>query len=312
MNLNDFTYLLHHPEQMDNTLTNDIEAIIKAFPYFQSARAIYLKNLKNENSFNYNKALKVTAAYTTDRSILFDFITTQQFSQNTVSEYIKQNLEYIKTLDVTDVDDLSVSKNTIVDNDLEQHIQDIEPSLNPDLFKQKEQHNEQQNTDLLNVDPNGIEHLEEVIEVEQDSKNEHSFSEWLKMTRFNPLAIKPTDSNDKEDNLQDNPQENQDELPSSENTPSNTEKLNKFEIINQFIANNPKIPPIKQDGKTHNIAKAQMLKPKSLMTETLATIYVKQKNYAKAIQAYEFLSLKYPEKSSFFADRIQEIKELQK
>ena len=47
------------------------------------------------------------------------------------------------------------------------------------------------------------------------------------------------------------------------------------------------------------------------MTETLARIYVEQKNYDKAIQSYKILSLKYPEKSSLFADQIQEIKILQ-
>ncbi len=47
------------------------------------------------------------------------------------------------------------------------------------------------------------------------------------------------------------------------------------------------------------------------MTETLARVYMEQKKYAKAIQAYEILILKYPEKSVFFADRISEIKDLQ-
>jgi hypothetical protein len=47
------------------------------------------------------------------------------------------------------------------------------------------------------------------------------------------------------------------------------------------------------------------------MTETLAKVYLEQKKYNKAIQAYEILILKYPEKSSFFADRINEIKNLQ-
>ena len=46
------------------------------------------------------------------------------------------------------------------------------------------------------------------------------------------------------------------------------------------------------------------------ITETLAQIYVKQKLYDRALNAYEILRLKYPEKSSFFAARISEIKQL--
>jgi hypothetical protein len=48
----------------------------------------------------------------------------------------------------------------------------------------------------------------------------------------------------------------------------------------------------------------------SYITETLAQIYVGQKLYDRAINAYEILRLKYPEKSSFFAARISDIKEL--
>ena len=48
------------------------------------------------------------------------------------------------------------------------------------------------------------------------------------------------------------------------------------------------------------------------MTETLAQVYLEQKKYKKAIQAYKILSLKYPEQSGFFADRIKAVKKLQK
>ena len=41
------------------------------------------------------------------------------------------------------------------------------------------------------------------------------------------------------------------------------------------------------------------------MTETLAKIYEEQKNYDKAIRAYRILSLKYPEKSAYFARQIK-------
>jgi hypothetical protein len=48
------------------------------------------------------------------------------------------------------------------------------------------------------------------------------------------------------------------------------------------------------------------------MTETLAKVYLDQKKYKNAIQAYKILSLKYPEKSGFFADRIKAVKKIQK
>ena len=47
------------------------------------------------------------------------------------------------------------------------------------------------------------------------------------------------------------------------------------------------------------------------MTETLARVYLEQKKYKKAIQAYKILSLKYPEKSGFFADRLKMVEKIQ-
>lgn len=46
------------------------------------------------------------------------------------------------------------------------------------------------------------------------------------------------------------------------------------------------------------------------MTETLAQIYIEQKQYEKAIKAYKILILKYPEKNSLFAKQIKEIENL--
>jgi hypothetical protein len=63
--------------------------------------------------------------------------------------------------------------------------------------------------------------------------------------------------------------------------------------------NTPAIIDKKQEDNNH------------LMTETLAKVYLEQKKYQRAIQAYEILILKYPEKSSFFADQIKNIKDLQ-
>jgi hypothetical protein len=47
----------------------------------------------------------------------------------------------------------------------------------------------------------------------------------------------------------------------------------------------------------------------SLMTETLAKVYLEQKNIKSDSSLWDIL--KYPEKSSFFADRITNIKILQ-
>ena len=48
-----------------------------------------------------------------------------------------------------------------------------------------------------------------------------------------------------------------------------------------------------------------------LLTETLAKIFRKQENFDRAIEVYEKLCLKYPEKNSYFAEQIKKIKKQQ-
>ena len=86
----------------------------------------------------------------------------------------------------------------------------------------------------------------------------------------------------------------------------------KFELIDSFLAKNKKIVPNKNSYNKEDLSEKSWVASDELMTETLAKVFVKQKKYNRAIEAYQVLGLKYPEKNSLFADRIKEIKKLQK
>ena len=90
------------------------------------------------------------------------------------------------------------------------------------------------------------------------------------------------------------------------------EKKKKFDLLDKFITTNPKIVPNQELMKKVVINDSQKADTAELATETLAKVYLEQKKYKKAIQAYKILSLKYPEKSGFFADQIRAVKQLQK
>ena len=83
----------------------------------------------------------------------------------------------------------------------------------------------------------------------------------------------------------------------------------KIHIIDRFLEAEPKIPPALKNIVIDSSPK-EKFNSEELMTETLAKVLVKQKKYKKAINAYKILSLKYPEKNVFFAEKIKEIKKL--
>ena len=237
MNTTNFITLLKHPEKIKKEDTSILKSIIDEYPYFQAARAIYLKGLNNDESFKYNSELKKTAAYTSDRTMLFDFITSETFTQvvtepSTAKEVHQQiSKKIISEKQATATAELSIGK--------------------PIAFTLKET---------------------------------HSFNEWMKLSAYKKV-VRPVIKTD----------------PTVE----------KSRIIDKFIKQNPKISRIDKHSE-YQVKVTGSISESSLMTETLAAVYLEQRKYKNAIKAYEILSLKYPEKSGFFADQIKRVQILQK
>ena len=279
MNVTDYNYLINRPSAINEKQTAALEKVLDQFPYFQSARALTLKGLYNLNSFKYNFALKVTAAHTTDRTVLFDFITSDTFTAIQKDFYDKKTIE-LHNIHVVD------SEIIIHEEKLEYKTNTLEQSI---LISIKEA------LPLESDDTTKI--FEEKLAIGQPldfSANEkHSFQEWLQLSRTKPI--------DRET----------EKAISIETPPIDESKKKKAELIDKFIETSPKIPPIKHGVTSTVTLDLNKDDNSSLMTETLARVYLEQKKYLKAIQAYQILILKYPEKSSFFADRISDIKILQ-
>ncbi len=287
MKITDFTYLLEHPHKVvDPVQTKHLEDIIKEYPYFQAARALHLKGLKNLNSYKYNRALKATAAYTTDREILFEYITSPNFLQPpTAPNTGAANGEGSPEVEVSTPENPLIAPSE--DKPLPQDERDAEKILDPLLFEQKEAEKK----------------LELGTPITFDKQEKYSFGQWLQLASKKPPAkesqtIKPTEA--KKENA-----------PSAKTTTSKS-IAEKFNRIDKFIAKNPKIVPKEKTEAVVDVSSSVKFDKNELMTETLARVYLEQKKFKKAIQAYKILSLKYPEKSSFFADRIKAVEKLKK
>ncbi|MCH4822147.1 hypothetical protein ML462_03090 [Gramella lutea] len=287
MEVKELTYLLENPAEITSEQTREIENIIARAPYFQAARAIRLKGLKEHQEFSYNDALKKTAAHTTDRSILFEFISSKEFNQNQIAKQIRDQEERLKQITVYEAEEVHGRRSIDIDEAIKMKQSESELVMDPGLFERTESADNKKASEEHPIERSSEDELGIGKPLEFDGKEAHSFSEWLKLTRAQPIE--------------------REEKKEEENSESRTRK---FELIEEFISKNPKIKPGKSANKA-NLAEQNSTAPESMMTETLAKVYLEQKNYKKAIQAYKILILKNPEKSGFFADQIRAIEKLQ-
>jgi len=254
--------LIENKIEIKQLETAELKSIIERYPYFQSAKALYLKGLKNQDSFKYNNELKITAAYTTNRTMLFDFITSDVFlkvKEVAIHEQITEKIEDEKLPEAHP-----------------QETHQIETfqteSLQPKIDKLETHQQEEKDLEIGKPIP-------------FSTNEEHSFGEWLQLSNKKPIERKLEETGEKADKNE--------------------------SIIERFISTNPKIIPVEK-GKDISISVSKNKQDSALMTATLAKVYLEQKKYENAIQAYRILSLKYPEKSGYFADQIKKVQILQK
>lgn len=85
-----------------------------------------------------------------------------------------------------------------------------------------------------------------------------------------------------------------------------------MDLIDKFLSEDdehiiPSASPSSHYVDARKIEEESVRENDDILTETLASIYVKQKQYDKAISIFKKLCLKYPEKSGYFATRISDI-----
>ena len=142
-----------------------------------------------------------------------------------------------------------------------------------------------------------------------------SFTEWLnKIKKESATLTTNTGKEDTKTLTSSSPNKGDVEQGKSKNDVKTDKKPTFFEqnkqIIDKIIETDPsRIKLSSNKFFTPNTdAKQSLLENEHLVTETLAKIYALQGNISKAIRAYEILSLKFPQKSVYFASLIEKLK----
>ncbi|MGZ3863089.1 MAG: hypothetical protein ACXVPN_04735 [Bacteroidia bacterium] len=313
MKLEQFIELVKTPAKTSEKDIPSIEKILSEYPYFQTAHLLYTKALHNSDHINYRNTLKKTAVIAGNRTVLYRLIQSPVVKEVLPVEETKPEVIIAKPEETKEkeVSNISITYNVIpaIKTEVTKEVAKEEPVVEAEV----------KNTEPETIQPETIkqESLDEVIlkpvleayvdtevlkitEKETPVASEMSFSDWLKtLAEHKPLPDSSLNKTEREE---------------AKNEPSKViSKNEKNQIIDKLL--NVEFKMAKPDPEKKFYAaseKAKVIENEELVTETLAKIYKLQGNNGKAIRAYEILSLKYPEKSAYFAALITEIKNSQK
>jgi len=276
----------------------DLEQLVSEYPWFALPRFLMLKYSSHQAEPDAG-LLARTAVFSGDRQHLYKWIRGEAGSMVETSGLVRSELEFLDDEDAMVVDDETGREPfTLMEEHLDHQGEDADAQGIPE---KEETEMEEPETDepvaLPVMDPLDDDQYQEddiPVNEEQDLSRDKAEVDSADTEKIDKLTAT-------EENLPEDP------------VPEVAERRNDHsaDLIQQFLNSEPGV--IKADKETSlegDISEHSVKEDDSFITDTLAKIYVKQGLHAKAIYAYERLSLKYPEKSAYFAAQIEKIKNI--
>jgi hypothetical protein len=247
--------------------------LVDIFPYFQSAHLLLLKGLHNTADVKFENQLRDSAIHIADREVLYYLLSDKPENAESKAEIIAEKETESEPSSDTQQTVIETAKNSIELISEFERIADL-----PDYSE--EPGDEEEN--VFYMDPGfSLPENADLLELDTDDS---------KLYDKDDIAIETSISTEDEISLK---------------------KHLQADLIDKFIIANPRIEPNREKiiHPVEDISKPFVEEKGGFVTETLARIYVSQGYYSKAIDIYEKLSLKFPEKSSYFAFQIEKVKE---
>ena len=313
MQAKEFINYIKNPNSLEKESVKELQKLVNDFPYFQSAHLLLSLASKKWDASVYQKSLKKTAIVVTNRSHLFNLIQQFEISNTVIEDSDHQKLVVEEVLEPIDsTKELNILKAT------ELLIENSDSEITETEFQQKTKPNAEEvleNEIAKQVVSAIVEkqmlNLSDTQLVFNQNKEPENFTDWLRLIQKSNKQLSA------ENILEVNTENNTDIKTRLEKGKIITQesalnkKLKNLALIDKIIENSPGQIKIKDDQKfyspEHN-AKESLLENEHLVSETLAKIYALQGSVNKAVRAYEILSLKFPQKSAYFASLIQKLK----
>ena len=281
MNQKTFEELVKDSRLLNKDTLSELEQVLKEYPFCQTFHLLYTKNLYLEKHIRYNQQLKIAAAIVGDRSRLKHYL---EDSDTTINSAPEQ---------------LATPPDSIVDQD-----SDYE-SIVLSTLDAKISREEKKKAIIALINKKFLERID--LKVENKSKLSVMTPEQVITLEAKPESS--TDSHELVESVcgnEDLKSSMEEELSSSDESDVTSSEV----LIERFLRDAPRLSrPKKEFYNPVNLAARSIEENEDFYTETYASICLKQGNVAKALKIYAKLSLKLPEKSSYFAGLIEKIKQ---
>jgi hypothetical protein len=291
------------PRLLQASHVGELQDLVERFPYFQSARLLLSLAAHQWDPAVYQQTLKRTAISVASRSHFFDLIqkvNTPRVSEELIAEevpskekaaveekQIKGELDRLKAAEIA-VEEMTAPQ----DEPAAGSVEHLEEEINKQVvaaFVEKE-----------------IIRTPDLHKHPQKHEEPGSFGDWLSfLKKNNGQPYEQIEEEVQKAKVLDK------EKQGVRIEEKQQRKQKNLAIIDKIIEKNPGLIRTKEDRKFYTAdssAKESLLENEHLVTETLARIYALQGSPNKAIRAYEILSLKYPQKSAYFASLIQKLR----
>lgn len=313
---------------MANINFDELNALSQQYPFVSLFHTLVAKKAYQEKPHEFDAFLTKAAMHALDRTKLYYIIHDTKTDKKKYEEDLVEEAEAVVEQTVNNISEVSEiaeieTIETVIDKPIiseepipfvagsfttSEEIEEIKPVKEVAVIKAAETISEEKELkkDKKKKKKHKKKPKEEVIAPDAQL----SFTDWLKLVNKKKLAQPEMEEADDEEDDEEHLEKQyhagkfEAQLHKEVAAEPEPEKL----VVPKIPEKWKKASNVKAEVKISDLAQKSIQRDDNTITETLAKILELQKHYDKAIDAYQKLSLKYPEKSSYFATRILELK----
>lgn len=268
----------------------ELQNAIAEYPYFQLGHTFIAKAKHDQQATDANKSLHLAAIYAPSRRRLKQIFYNENVSGEPAETGTTDTTQHDVSERTSSAEQINEASHDTIYKELEENLQHLRSTRKQSLEDEPENGNEENNkkktTSKENEEDNSEESTYQIEEVQPENKDESNYHapylvDYLK-------DIEPIQS----DRLGIN-------------------QKHQRELIDKFM-NSERDVRIRwryQAQEPQDLSEKNKTSADNFVTENLADIFVRQGKKDKAIEIYEKLILKNPHKKTYFAEKIESLKE---